>query len=161
MLGVTLQKWEKRMAMYKVSESYLDERNVRGVAAIVVLLVSVALVFRWEWLGAFVAVDFFLRAFTRLPSALAIAAKTILGFFESSPKPIFASPKRFAAGIGFVFSAATALFLHFGLFAEATIVGGILVFCALLESVFKICLGCYSYNFVLLPLLSVFKNEKP
>lgn len=34
----------------------------------------------------------------------------------------------------------------------ALVVGGILVFCAVLESVFKVCLGCYAYNWMVIPI---------
>ncbi len=147
-------------AMGEKSKYYVNEQAVRLIAFVVVILTGVLLYTRLEWVGLFMAVDFFLRAFTTIKSPLAILAKVILDKIQVVPKPIFALPKRFAAALGFVFSTAITVLFHFGLFTAAYAVGGILIFCAVLESVFKVCLGCYVYNGVVAPVLLKSKREK-
>lgn len=140
---------------------YVNGQVVRLVAFTVVLLTIVLLLTQWEWLGIFLVVDFFIRAFTTLLSPLAALARLILEKVGVAPKPIFAPPKKFAAGLGFVFSAATVVFLHFGLITGSFVVGGILIFCAVLESVFNVCLGCYVYNWIVAPIITKLQKKKP
>lgn len=136
------------------SINHVNEKVVRFIAAQVILLTLVTLVTDWIWLALFLAVDFALRAFTRIPSPLAFIAKRLAKVFQLTPKPIFAPPKRFAAALGFAFSLLIAIFfyLHFPLAAYVT--GAILILCATLEAVFNICLGCYVYNWVVAPIVN-------
>jgi hypothetical protein len=73
--------------------------------------------------------------------------------------PIFSAPKRFAAALGLVFSLTITVLIFIQLTSLAYIIGGILVVCALLELVFKICLGCYVYNWVVLPIQNKIRNN--
>jgi hypothetical protein len=58
-------------------------------------------------------------------------------------RPVPGPPKRFAQGVGVVFSVTAAvLALGFGLTTAAYAVLGVLVFFATLESAFGICVGC-------------------
>ena len=59
-------------------------------------------------------------------------------------------PKRFAQGIGAVFTAAaTILWFGLGLELPALILVAFIGVAAVLESVFAICLGCYVFNFLM------------
>ncbi len=136
----------------KIKGLYVDEHVVRFVAAQVIFITVVVLIERWEWLSAVLAVDFGIRAFTVFPSPLAAFSKKAVETAGLKPRPIFAPPKRFAAGLGFVFSIAITLLLYLDLLYSAYAVGAILIFCALLESVFKVCLGCHVYNWIVLPI---------
>lgn len=135
---------------------YADEVVVKAIATQVLVIGFIAITGQWEYPFLFLAIDFFLRAFTRLPSPLAVTGKTIARVLRLKPKRIFAAPKRFAASLGFVFSIIAFLFLALQWYLAAYITGSVLIFCALLESAFGICLGCYVFNFVVVPL----KSEK-
>ena len=74
--------------------------------------------------------------------------------FITSPKPIFAPPKRFAAGLGLLFSLGIAACLHLHYPAATYAIAGILILCAALEAAFNICLGCYVYNWIVAPIVN-------
>jgi len=137
-----------------ISKYYVDENVVRITAAQVVIVTIFTLITQWPSPALLLAVDFAIRAFTSRVSPLAAVSKAITGAAGIQPQRIFAAPKKFAAGIGFAFGLAVSLALYFQLNTAAYIIGGILVFCAILESAFKICPGCYVYNWVIAPLLS-------
>lgn len=135
-----------------IPRNQLNENIIRIVALLVVIVTLVTLAFSWIFLAVMLAIDFGLRSFTRVISPLAFIAKTGSGYLKLKPKPIFAPPKKFAAALGFIFSILIALFLYLNLLIPAYITGLILVLCATLESVFNICLGCYVYNWIVVPL---------
>lgn len=128
----------------------IDEKSARVVAGFVVLLVVVALASSStpaKSIFVFLALDFGVRAFSRPRlSLLGLAARWILGLAKVQPSLVDAGPKRFAARIGLVFSIALFLLGGFGSASSLLTVGGILLFCALLESVFGICLGCHAWT---------------
>lgn len=136
------------------SKNHVNEKVVRLIAAQVILLTLITLLTGWTWLALFLTADFALRAFTHIPSPLAVIAKGLAKAFGLTPKFIFAPPKRFAAALGLVFSLGIAVFLylHYPVAAYAT--GGILIVCATLEAVFNICLGCYVYNWIVAPIVN-------
>lgn len=136
----------------KTKGLYVDENVVRIIAAQVILVTLSVLFTQWVIPAVILTIDFALRAFTTLPSPLALIGKAIAKAAGLPPKLIFAPPKRFAAALGFIFSLIITVTLHFNLIYSTYIIGGILIFCALLESVFKICLGCYVYNWIVLPI---------
>lgn len=131
----------------------LDENVVRLVAAQVVFTAALILISLNPYLATALAVDFALRAFTGFPALTAVIGKFIARQLKLTPIPIFAPPKKFAAGVGFIFASAIAVLLFSGLTTLAYVVGGILIFFAFLESAFSICVGCYVYNYVVAPLL--------
>ncbi len=131
---------------------YADEKVIRLVALQVFIIAIVALVGRWEYPFLFLAIDFFLRAFTQAPSPLATLAKAIARAIHWKPRPIFAAPKKFAAGLGFVFSVLVFSFFALQWYPPGLIIGAVLVFCAFLESAFRVCLGCYVFNFIVVTL---------
>lgn len=133
---------------------YIDENVARLIAAQVAALVILVLLTGWLPVLLLLLLDFTLRAFTLLPSPLALVAGRLATRLK--PRPVFAAPKRFAARIGFGFSLAALLLFCAALPAAAFIVAGLLGACAILESVCKICVGCYVYNWLLAP----FHNRK-
>ncbi|MBF6598557.1 MAG: DUF4395 domain-containing protein [Fermentimonas sp.] len=135
-----------------IPRNQLNENNIRIVALLVVIVTLITLAYSWIFLAVILAIDFALRSFTRVPSPLAFIAKSASRYLKLKPKHIFAPPKKFAAALGFIFSILIALFLYLNLLIPAYITGLILVLCATLESVFNICLGCYVYNWIVVPL---------
>ncbi|MEI7812678.1 MAG: DUF4395 domain-containing protein [Ignavibacteria bacterium] len=130
-----------------VSEKRVDENVVR-VAAVFTIIITAISIFTKSWIIALIlAYDFGARAFTNGDfSIIRQLSKLTTGLLKTTPKPTDLAPKKFAAGTGFIFSLVIATFLIFNESVLAGITGGILIFCALLESVFSICLGCIVYS---------------
>jgi hypothetical protein len=133
---------------------YLEETTVRLVAAQVVLFSVIIIISGWYFLALGLSLDFAIRAFSSWPSPLAIIAKFLRNQLSVQPVPVFAPPKKFAAGVGFIFSMTYLLLFYFDFTFAAYATGAVLVFCALLESVFKICVGCYVFDWVVAPFLN-------
>ncbi len=137
---------------------YVDEHIVRIIAAQVIVLTAITLL-TLEKLPVFLlAADFAIRAFTTLPTLLAAVARTLADLYKIKPKPVFAPPKKFAAALGFLLSLVLLILLYLHLTIAVYVTGSILIFCALLESVFKICLGCYVYNLIIVPISAKIKK---
>jgi hypothetical protein len=140
----------------KMGLSHIDEHVVKLLAGLVAILTGIILFDKSGILALALAVDFYFRAFTVLVSPLALIARAINKGAGWSPKPVFAHPKKFAAGIGFAFSFALGVLFLLQFFIAAYFTGGVLITCALLESCFGICVGCYVYNWFVVP----FKNKR-
>ncbi|MCL7987257.1 DUF4395 domain-containing protein [Sphingobacterium sp. lm-10] len=132
---------------------YGDATVIRLVAAQVFVIAIVTLFTHSVLLIAFLLVDFAIRAFSNQPSVLKWLAQKITTRLSVSPKPIFLPPKKFAALLGFIFTAIWLVFLIFGRPDLALVVGVVLLICAFLEAVFQVCVGCYVYNWVVAPWL--------
>lgn len=132
---------------------YIDENIVRIIAAEVIVVTILALITRSVIPAVVLVLDFAARAFTLLPSLLAALARGATAALKLKPRPVFAAPKKFAAVLGFIFSFLLVVFLWLAYPVAAILTGSILVICALLESVFKICMGCYVYNWIVVPVL--------
>lgn len=137
--------------MKKNINYYTDENLVRLNALFVIVTVVVALVYQASFLWVFLAIDFAMRALALTYAPLVLLSKFIIKVLKIKPKPIFASPKRFAAALGAVFSAVIFVLLLSGFYQAAVGLGILLILLAGLESFFKICVGCYIYQFLILP----------
>lgn len=132
-----------------VSLERVDERAARAGALLVLGVTFAILLTPFSFLAAALAVDFFLRAFVSPKlSPIGWAARAIVRRLGLTPRPTDAAPKRFAAGLGFAFSAA-----GFGLTLAGLETAGALVFwmlggCAALEGLLGYCLGCQVYTLV-------------
>ena len=135
-----------------ISRNHLNENIIRIVALLVIVTALVTLAYNWVFMALLLALDFALRSFTKVTSPLAHIAKIVSKSLNLKAKPIFAPPKKFAAALGFIFSILIAVFLYFNLLIAAYITGMILILCATLESAFNIYLGCYVYNWIVVPL---------
>jgi hypothetical protein len=60
-------------------------------------------------------------------------------------RPVAGPPKRFAQGIGVVFSVSALILTGLGFWGAAQIVLALLATAALLESAFGLCLGCRAF----------------
>jgi hypothetical protein len=145
-----------------VSEKRVNENVVRVIASLVILVTIISAYFTNYILAFFLAIDFLLRASDNEKfSPIRWVAQKIAALFSLPPKPIPAEPKKFAALLGFVFSLAIALFLTLNYLLAAFITVGILLGCAILESVFGICLGCYVYSYLIVPFKKKASDTNP
>jgi len=140
-----------------ISGEQRDNNAVRIVAAQVVLVSVVALVvafFAGPYVAAVImgllAIDFIIRAFIKPRySPLATVARGITSGLGLKKVMVDSAPKVFAARIGVLFSVGSSILFGLALFVPGVVVLSILIVCALLESAFSFCLGCWAY--VLLP----------
>jgi hypothetical protein len=126
----------------------VNEVSARLVAGGVVLLSLVTIVFAQPWLTAVIAYGFLARVLAgpTLSPLGQLVTRGIAPRLHIAPRPVPGPPKRFAQGIGLVFSlSAAVLALGFGLTSAAYVVLGLLVVAATLESVFGLCLGCRAF----------------
>ncbi len=125
----------------------VNENKVRTVAFFV-LLIGIAYLFTSYWfLPLLLVIDFALRAFDYGQfSPLARLSDGVVNVLHFPVQLIDQAPKRFAAGVGLVFST-TILTLYF-LGINTLILTGVLVVFASLESLAGICAGCYVYTFL-------------
>jgi hypothetical protein len=123
----------------------VNEVSARLVAGGVVLLASATIAFDQPWLLLVIAYGFVARVFTgpTLSPLGQLVTRVLTPALQVAPKPVPGAPKRFAQGMGAVFSV-TAAVLAFGFeqHGAAYVVLGFLIAAATLESVFALCLGC-------------------
>jgi len=143
--------------MKQTNKFYTDENTVRLTAFFVIVVISVSLFFKWPFLLLLLVFDFIMRALGLSLSPLALFSKSILKILGLKRKPIFAAPKRFAATLGSVFTLLVFLLMLNGMYDSAFAVGFLLIILASLESFFKICVGCYLYQFIVIPIQNKFK----
>lgn len=125
----------------------VNEKAARVVAAGVCLLALVTLLTGWHWLLVVLAAGFLARVLTgpRL-SILGQLATRVIAPRLGAPRLVPGPPKRFAQGIGLaVTTAAAVLSLGFGWHLAASVLLGVLVVFAFLESVVGFCFGCWIF----------------
>lgn len=129
-----------------VSGTKMDERVARVIAAQVVVIISLSLIYPLIPL-VILLLDFTLRAFfAGRGSAFRWIACQIVSFLPGTPKPTDVAPKRFAALLGFLFSALI-LSLHLlNLHAIAYTLSLLLLGLATLEATIALCVGCIIYQ---------------
>lgn len=123
----------------------VNEVSARLVAGGVVLMCLAAIGFNQPWLTAVIAYGFVARVLTgpTLSPLGQLVTRVVTPRLPFAEKPTPGPPKRFAQGVGVVFSVTAAvLALGFGQILAAWIVLGALAAAATLESVFGLCLGC-------------------
>jgi len=126
----------------------VNEVSARLVAGGVVLLSLITIVLDQPWLTAVIAYGFIARVLTgpKLSPLGQLVTRVITPRLPVAARPVPGPPKRFAQGIGAVFSVSAAvLALGFGLTTAAYVVLGLLIVAATLESVFGLCLGCRAF----------------
>jgi len=143
------------MGKFANKNIYVDNNASSIVAYQVILITVFGIHFQQQWLLILLALDFFLRATGLLISPLYFVAKKITGFLYFEKKEVFGAPKRFAAMLGLAMTILIAFFYdsQIGIF-----LGIILIALAALESVFQVCIGCYIYNFLIVPIQNKFNN---
>lgn len=143
--------------MGQINKYYADENIVRLTAFSVIVAAAVSLFFKWPFLLLLLVFDFIIRALGQSFSPLALFSKSIVKILKLKKKSIFAAPKRFAAALGAVFTLLIFLLMINGFYDEAFVTGFLLIILASLEGFFKICVGCYIYQFIVVPIQNKIK----
>lgn len=123
----------------------VNEVSARLVAAGVVVLCSVTLAFRVDWLLLVLAYGFVARVLTgpRLSPLGFAVTRLVTPRLGVEPKFVPGPPKRFAQGIGATLSVGAVIAAYgFGASGLAWIMVTFILVAATLESVFAYCLGC-------------------
>lgn len=138
---------EKTGLSCPVNGRQVNEIVIRLVAMQVIFVAATALYFQSVYIAALLWIDFGIRAFgfSQLSPLKYIAQKTVT-HFQLGYKATNEAPKKFAAAVGFVVVGLflTLLFLEYVI--PASIIGGLLILFAGLESAFGICVGCIVYQ---------------
>lgn len=126
----------------------VNENKVR-LTALWVLILGVLVFITKSWLiGAFLLIDFALRAFDfGKYSLLNLLSDFTVSTFKISAKPIDQAPKLFAAKIGLAFSVAILATILTDNLTATLYIAAVLIFFAFLESALGFCAGCYVYTF--------------
>ncbi len=133
-----------------VSPNRIDENIARFTGAAVLLLTVLALALRSPLIMMGLGGDFALRSFGYARySPLRSIAHRITRILARSPRLTDAAPKRFAAGVGLLFSVSIALAFLFHWYTSGLVMGIVLGICAALESLLNFCVGCYVYTILL------------
>lgn len=138
----------------------VNEVSARLVAGGVVAMAVIAIVFDQRWLVAVIAYGFVARVLTgpTLSPLGQFVTRVVTPRLPIAPRPVPGPPKRFAQGVGAVFSL-TAAVLTFGVdqWGAAQVVLALLAAAAFLEAAVGLCLGCKA--FALLMRLGVIPAE--
>jgi len=103
---------------------------------------------------ALLAVDFFVRAFTKLKySPLSWLSHLFVNSIGTNPVWIDKAPKVFAARIGLLLTLITAVSALVGFPVVAMVAGVTLVGFAFIECGLNFCAGCWVYTYVVYPLV--------
>jgi Domain of unknown function (DUF4395) len=133
-----------------ISDTQLNEKSIRIGAGLVLCLTVFAIIFHNIWIVILLAIDFFIRGFTRYPiSPVSFISKFIVKVFPFKPSLVNAGPKIFAAKIGFLFCLTVSILYFKNLYLPGDIVAAVLCVCAGLESFLSVCLGCHFYTILL------------
>ena len=147
-----------RQMICPVSPDRVDENRVRATALGVVITMGAFFMTGYEIIPAFLAVDFYIRAFTKLKySPLSWLANLLVVAIGTKPILIPKAPKVFAARIGLLLTFLTTLAAMLGMSLFAIILGTTLVGFAFLECGLNFCAGCWVYTYVVYPLVR--KNQ--
>ncbi|ACV10074.1 DUF4395 domain-containing protein [Jonesia denitrificans] len=124
----------------------VNERAARTVAAGVVALTCVALLFRVEALVWVIAAGFVGRVLAgpRL-SVLGFVAQRVIAPRLGEPIAVPGPPKRFAQGIGATVSVGAVVLLAVGWDTAAWVLLTVLVVAASLEAFAGLCIGCWLF----------------
>jgi len=127
----------------------VNEVSARTVAGGVAVAALVTLGTRWPYLLPFMAYGFIARVLSG-PTVSPwgqVVTRVIVPRLPFRAKLIAGPPKRFAQGMGAVLTtAATLLWLVFGLPIPALVLVGLIAVAATLESVYALCIGCRVFD---------------
>ncbi len=125
----------------------VNEKAARSVAGLVVVTAVLALVLQASWLVWVLAAGFLLRVLSgpRFDPFGQLATRVIAPRL-GAPRLVAGPPKRFAQGLGLVFSVGSGTSLALGATTLGWVVLGLLVVAATLESALGFCLGCVGFG---------------
>jgi hypothetical protein len=125
----------------------INENKARLTAFFVLVLGTVFLVTGLWIIVVFLILDFLLRVNNwGKYSLLAILSEVVIRLLKIKNKPTDRAPKRFAAGVGLLFTIGMLLVTLLHLTIITVVVTAVLLFFAFLESFVGFCAGCYVYS---------------
>jgi hypothetical protein len=130
----------------------VNEYAARTVAAGVVVMCVAAVAFGQPWILIPLAYGFWARVLSgpRFSPLGLLATRVVAPRLPGQPRLVPGPPKRFAQGMGVVFSStAVVLWFGFGLSTATWVVVSLLAVAAILESAFAICLGCIGFGMLM------------
>lgn len=137
-----------------ISLEKVNDSVVRLGAFLTICLSILGLYTENSLLFGVLGLDFALRVFSLSRFSPTITIAKLLVPLLNLPKHLVdAAPKKFAAGVGFVFCGLIAVFLSAQWFRTADFLGGILLICASLEAFLGYCVGCQVYSWFVVPFL--------
>lgn len=141
-----------------ISNEKVNEQTVRLSAFLSILLLIAAFWLNTYFLLILLAVDFFIRAFSRaMVSPLSLLAHWLNQSLKLGERKIDKAPKIFAARLGFIATSVILILQISGQQVAALIAGGIFMLLALLEAALALCLGCAIYTYLVLPFYKSFR----
>ena len=125
----------------------VNEVSARLVAAGVVTMAVAAIALDLRWLVPVIAYGFVARVVTgpTLSPLGQLVTRVLTPALDRPAKPVPGPPKRFAQGIGVVFSVTALGLLLADQWVAAQVVLGLLATAAFLEAAFALCLGCKGF----------------
>jgi hypothetical protein len=129
----------------------VDDVTVRLIAAVILVVGTVALVTQQWWLYAVLAVDFVLRTGWG-PSASPVArfvGRFVRPRVAAAPRYTAGPPKRFAAAIGAVLTVGATVLWLAGATLPVVLIGVVMVVFPALEAVLGLCVGCQVFSLLM------------
>jgi Domain of unknown function (DUF4395) len=125
----------------------VNEVSARLVAAGVVLMCVLTISLNLKWATAVIAYGFVARVLTgpSLSPLGQVMTRVVTPRLPFAARPVAGPPKRFAQGVGVVFSVTALLLTIVGFWGAAQIVLALLATAAFLESALGLCLGCKAF----------------
>jgi hypothetical protein len=125
----------------------VNEVSARLVAGGVVLMCVLTIGFDLKWATAVIAYGFIARVLTgpSLSPLGQLMTRVIAPRLPVAARPVAGPPKRFAQGIGVIFSIAALVLTVLGFWGASQIVLALLGTAAFLESALGFCLGCRAF----------------
>ena len=122
----------------------VNEVSARLVAGGVVAMVLLTIAFDLRWATVVIAYGFVARVLTgpTLSPLGQLVTRVVTPRLGVPERLVPGPPKRFAQGIGVVFSVTALVFTALGLWTASEVVLGLLGVAAFLESALGLCLGC-------------------
>jgi hypothetical protein len=122
----------------------VNEVSARLVAGGVVIMAVLTITLDLKWATAVLAYGFVARVLSgpTLSPLGQFVTRIVTPRLRIAERPVAGPPKRFAQGMGVVFSVTALILTVLGYWGAAQIVLIFLVVAALLESVLGLCLGC-------------------
>lgn len=122
----------------------VNEVSARLVAGGVLLMGIATIAFDLKWMTAVLAYGFIARVLTgpSLSPLGQLVTRVVTPRLPLSPKPVAGPPKRFAQGVGVLFTVTALILTLTGHWTAARVVLAMLIVAATLEAVFAFCLGC-------------------
>jgi hypothetical protein len=128
----------------------VNEKAARVVAGVVMVVALIALLTSAYWLLVPLAYGFWARVLTGPTlSPLGQFATRVAAPRLGDPKYVSGPPKRFAQGMGAVFSTTAAILALAGVATGADILLALLVVAAGLESILAFCIGCQIFGLLM------------